>query len=214
MKFSRRSDEPVAAAQAARPAAPTSGPYDISQAPKGVERLDLGALRLPAVEGVEVRVQADPDGVVQQVLLVDGQSALQIGVFAAPRTEGIWDEVREEIHASLKEDGLTAAEHDGEFGVELRAVVPSPEGPADIRFVGIDGPRWMVRGVFQGLAAAAPDQAQSLTTCLRELVVDRGQDAMPVREPLDLRLPREVVESAQAQQAAEAAGVDGAPAGS
>ncbi|GGJ77722.1 hypothetical protein GCM10010123_04710 [Pilimelia anulata] len=180
-------------------AVPEHGPYDVSVAPEGVERLDLGAMRLPAVEGVEVRVQADPDGTIQQVLLVQGQSALQLGVFAAPRTEGIWDEVREEILESLQADGLTGAEVQGAYGTELHATVPSPDGPAAIRFVGVDGPRWMVRGVYQGAAATDPGAAGALDVCLRELVVDRGEEPRPAKEPLALRLPPEVVESAREQ---------------
>ncbi|MEU1810445.1 DUF3710 domain-containing protein [Micromonospora sp. WMMD1076] len=180
------------------PSAPDRGPYDVSEAPEA-PRLDLGSLRIPAVPDVEVRVQADPQGVIQQVVLVHGQNALQLGVFAAPRSEGIWDEVREEIRQSLVGDGATAQEVEGEHGPELRARVRTPDGPTDLRFVGIDGPRWMVRGVFQGTAATDPAAAGPLAACLDGLVVDRGQEAKPVREPLPLRLPREVAE----QQAAD-----------
>ncbi|MGC5017678.1 DUF3710 domain-containing protein [Micromonospora sp. DT47] len=179
------------------------GPYDISEAPDGVQRLDLGSLHIPAVPEVEVRVQADPEGVIQQVVLVHGDSALQLGVFAAPRSEGIWDEVREEIRQSLFADGATAQEAEGEYGTELHARVRTPDGLTDLRFVGVDGPRWMVRGVFQGVAATNPAAAGLLAQCLDGLVVDRGHEAKPVREPLPLRLPREV---------AEQAGDDAAPA--
>jgi hypothetical protein len=172
----------------------TDGPYDVVDAPDGVERLDLGSLQIPAIPGVEVRVQADPQGQVQQVVLVAGDSALQLGVFAAPRTEGIWDEVREDIRKQLAGDGVAAEEVDGTYGVELRSRVRTPEGLTDIRFVGIDGPRWMVRGVYQGPAAVDPAQSKELSECLRGLVVDRGTEAMPVREPLTLRLPAEITE--------------------
>ena len=172
----------------------TDGPFDIVDAPEGVERLDLGSLQIPAIPGVEVRVQADPEGQVQQVVLVAGDSALQLGVFAAPRTEGIWDEVREDIRKQLFNDGVAAEEVDGAYGVELRSRVRTPEGLTDIRFVGIDGPRWMVRGVYQGPAAVDPAQSKELAECLRGLVVDRGTEAMPVREPLALRLPREITD--------------------
>jgi hypothetical protein len=177
------------------------GPYDVADAPAGVERLDLGSLQVPAVHGVEIRVQAGEDGVVQQVVLVHGDSALQLGVFAAPRSEGIWDEVRDEIRSSLKADGVAAEETEGEYGTELRARVPGPEGRTELRFIGIDGPRWMVRAVYQGPAALDPQAAGPLTECLHGLVVDRGREAMPVREALPLRLPKEVAEQAQAQQA-------------
>jgi hypothetical protein len=177
--------------------APGRGPYDAAEAPEGVQRLDLGALKIPAIDGVEVRVQADPDGTIQQVVLVHGESALQLGVFAAPRSEGIWAEVRDEIRTSMKSDGVAADEVGGEYGIELRARVNTPQGPADIRFVGIDGPRWMVRALFQGVAAGDPDQEGPLGECLAGLVVDRGDEARPVREPLPLQLPKEMAEQAQ-----------------
>jgi hypothetical protein len=186
-------DEP----EGGRVGAHAKGPYDITEAPRGVQRLDLGSLRIPAVEGVEVRVQADPDGTIQQVVLVHGENALQLGVFAAPRSEGIWEEVRDEIRQSLIADGARPSERPGEYGPELLARVRTPEGNTDLRFVGVDGPRWMVRGVFQGRAAVDPGAAGPLLECLHELVVDRGQEAKPVREPLPLRLPREMAEQAQ-----------------
>jgi hypothetical protein len=183
---------------------PSRGPYDLAEAPKDVPRLDLGSLQIPAVPEVEVRVQADPQGVIQQVVLVHGENALQLGVFAAPRSEGIWDEVREEIRQSLFNDGAAAQEVQGEYGPELHARVRTPDGITDLRFVGIDGPRWMVRGVFQGAAATDPAAAGPLSLCLDGLVVDRGQEAKPVREPLPLRLPREVADQAAGADETEA----------
>ena len=178
--------------------APDHGPYDARHAPDGVQRLDLGSLQIPAVEGVEVRVQANPDGVVEQVVLVDGESALQLGVFAAPRSEGIWNEVREEIALAMVADGVRPREVDGPYGIELTARVNTPDGPADVRFVGVDGPRWMVRALFQGLAASDRSREGSLGEVLSGLVVVRDSEARPVRESLPLRLPKEMTEQAQA----------------
>ncbi|MEV4637082.1 DUF3710 domain-containing protein [Actinoplanes sp. NPDC049548] len=196
----RPDDAPQSAALAQSmgdlPPAPEFGPWDSEQAPEGVQRLDLGSLLIPAVEGVEVRVQANPDGGVEQIVLVHGNSALQLGVFAAPRTEGIWDEVREEIATAMKADGAAPQELQGPYGVELAARVNTPDGPADVRFVGVDGPRWMVRALFQGLAAADPAQEGVLGECLRGLVVVRDNEARPVREALPLRLPREMAQVA------------------
>lgn len=176
----------------------TSGPYDSADAPAGQERLDLGSLLIPATDGVEVRVQASPEGQVQQVVLLSPTGAAQVGVFAAPRSEGIWDEVRGEIRDQLGNDGAEVSEADGEYGVELRARVKAPDGGVnDLRFVGIDGPRWMIRVVFQGPAAVDPAAAGPLTACVRGLVVQRGKEAMPVREPLPMRLPREVHDHAR-----------------
>jgi hypothetical protein len=184
---------------------PDRGPYDERHAPDGVQRLDLGSLQIPAVDGVEVRVQANPDGAVEQIVLVDGDSALQLGVFAAPRSEGIWNEVRDEIALAMASDGVAAREIAGPYGIELAARVNTPEGPADVRFVGVDGPRWMVRALFQGAAAADPAREGALGVVLSGLVVIRDQEARPVREALPLRLPKEMTEQAE-QQAEQEAG--------
>jgi hypothetical protein len=200
------------------------GPYDITEAPATGRRLDLGSLRIPSVAGVEVRVQANQDGAVQQVYLVHGESVLQLGVFAAPRTDPIWDEVRAEIRAKLFDDGVAVEEVDGAYGAELRARVRTQEGLKDLRFVGVNGPRWMVRAVFQGPAAVDPHQAGPLAECLRGLVVNRGDQARPVKEPLPLRLsaelsaqltgaPREKANSAPASTGAATSAASGAAGG-
>jgi hypothetical protein len=187
------------------PAAPDRGPYDARFAPRGVQRLDFGSLQIPAVEGVEVRVQANPDGAVEVIVLVDGESALQLGVFAAPRTEGIWNEVRDEIALAMASDGVRPRELAGPYGIELTAEVNTPEGPAVVRFVGVDGPRWMLRALYQGPAAADPEYHGVLAECLEGLVVVRDEEARPPREPLPLRLPKEMAEQAQAQAEQQAA---------
>ncbi|HET6478793.1 MAG TPA: DUF3710 domain-containing protein [Actinoplanes sp.] len=188
------------------PSPPDRGPWDEKHAPDDVERLDLGSLLIPAIDGVEVRVQANPDGAVEQIVLVDGDSALQLGVFAAPRTEGIWNEVRDEIAEAMTADGVAAREIDGPYGVELAARVNTPEGPADVRFVGVDGPRWMVRALYQGAAAADPSREGRLGEVLSGLVVVRDDEARPVREALPLRLPPEMAEQAQREQDAQTNG--------
>ncbi len=178
--------------------APEHGPYDVRHAPEGVARLDLGSLQIPAVEGVEVRVQANPDGVIEHVVLVSGAGAVEFGVFAAPRSEGIWDEVREEMVREMAAANITAQEVAGRYGKELVARLPDPQGQlVDVRYVGVDGPRWFVRATFQGPVAADPAQAPVLGECLEGLVVVRDDEPRPVREPLPMRLPREMAEQAQ-----------------
>jgi hypothetical protein len=195
--------DPPAATE--RPAgAARIGPYDIAEAPPG-DRMDLGSLKIPTVPGVEIRMQTNQDGVVHQVYLVCGESALQLGAFAAPRSEPIWDEVRAEIRRSLFDDGVAAEEVAGDYGTELRARVRTPQGLKDLRFVGVDGPRWLARAVYQGPAAVDPASARPLVECLRGVVVDRGGDAMPAKEPLPLKLSDALAEQVRA-------GVGGAPA--
>jgi hypothetical protein len=193
----------------------TAGPYDITEAEPG-NRLDLGSLRIPVVEGVDIRVQANAEGVVQQVVLVHKDSLLQLSVLAAPRSAGIWDEVRQEIRGSLQSDGAKVEERPGDYGTELRARVRVQTGQADLRFIGVEGPRWMVQAMYQGKAATDPTAEGPLRACLEGLVVDRGNEAKPVGEALPLRLPREMAEQAQAQAQANAqgqGGVNGAPQG-
>jgi hypothetical protein len=183
------------------------GPWDVDEVPEdGLERLDLGALLLPTVEGTEIRLEADEDGEITSVLLVQEGSAVQVGAFAAPRNEGIWDEVRTEIRDGIRAEGGEPQEVDGPHGTELRAVLEGPNGRQAVRFVGYDGPRWFLRGVFSGTAGSDVDAAPALDAALRDVVVVRGGDPMPVRDPLALRLPREVV---AAQQEAEAAAQEG-----
>jgi len=192
------------ASAVAAPGAET-GPYDLAEAPEGL-RIDLGSLQIPAVDGVEIRAQAGEDGVIQQLELAHGASALQLGVLAAPRTESLWEEVRPEIRTALLADGVAAEEVPGRWGTELRARLRTQQGFDDLRLIGIDGPRWMVRAVFRGPAAIDPAQAGPLQDCLTGLVVSRDEEARPTREALPLRLPGEVPQAPEAPPA-----VAGAP---
>jgi len=189
-----RAKEPATPAEppAKEPPKPRGfGPYDVTEAPRGQEVLDLGALRIPAVAGVEVHLQAGPEGQIQQVQLAHGGSRLQVAAFAAPRTEGIWDDIRETLREALVSAGSKPREGEGEYGPELTARVSEGDSAVDVRHIGIDGPRWFVHAVYIGAAAVDPDQAGPLRDVLRGLVVDRGVEARPVSEGLPLRLPPE-----------------------
>lgn len=178
----------------------SGGPYDVDEAPEdGLTRLDLGALRVPGAEGMELRLELDETGeVVQAVSVVHGDSAMQLMAFAAPRTEGIWDDVREEIRKSLASQGLVD-QVDTDLGRELHAAltVVGPQGQSamqPVRFVGIDGPRWFVRALFSGRAARDRDAAAGLEAVLRAVVVVRGTDPMAPGDPLALHVPGSVPE--------------------
>ncbi|TAK69482.1 MAG: DUF3710 domain-containing protein [Actinomycetota bacterium] len=198
--------EPDAVTQAAgtgptapRPADRSAGPYDEDEAAPQRERLDLGALRLPAVPGAEIRVEVDQQtGAVTAVTVVLADSAVQLQPFAAPRTAGIWDEARREIRGQVSSSGGTVDEVTGPFGPEVRTQVPAqlPDGSPAVqpaRFVGVDGPRWFLRAVFLGQAALDPAAAAELEQLVRDVVVVRGGEAMPPGEPLPLRLPTDAV---------------------
>lgn len=207
-------DEPAGEEEPAAVAAPTrpQGPWDEADAPADdLNRIDLGGLRVPVPPSTEVRVDVSPDGDVVAATLVQGSSAMQVNAFAAPRSAGIWDEVRDEIAAALRESGGSATDAAGPYGTELHASVPT-EVPgqgrslAPARFVGVDGSRWFLRALLTGPAATEADAAAPLLDALRACVVVRGSEAMAVRDPLPLRLPKEVT---AAQEAAAAEGADG-----
>jgi hypothetical protein len=91
-------------------------------------------------------------------------------------------------------------EVDDHHGTSLLARLPDPQGNlVDVRYVGVDGPRWFVRATFQGPGAVDPASAPALWECLEGLVVTRDDEPRPVREPLPLRLPPEMAEQAQQQ---------------
>lgn len=193
------------------------GPWDLDDAPEdGTNRVDLGGLRVPVLPDTEVRVDVSPEGEVVAATLVQGSSAMQVNAFAAPRRSGIWDEVRDEIAAALRESGGSAQDAPGPLGTELVAQVPTEvpgqgRGLAPARFVGVDGPRWFLRALLTGPAATDAPAAEPLLSALRSCVVVRGGEAMAVRDPLPLRLPKEVT-AAQETPAAEAAEGNGTPA--
>ncbi len=225
MAFGRKKnkdDEPEveavveAAPPAPEPVAVTTGPYDADDLPDGDEtpRLDLGGIRVPAPEAVEIRVDVNPEGHVVSAVAAHKGSQLQVNAFAAPRREGIWADVRTEIAASLNgEQGGSAEEAEGPFGTELRARIPAgqPGQFTPARFIGIDGPRWFLRGLLTGPAATDPVQATALEEVFRGTVVVRGNEAMAPRDSLPLHLPREAAEAAAHQAERARAEAEGKP---
>jgi hypothetical protein len=180
--------------------AETTGPYDVRHAPDDdVQRVDLGALRIP-VGDLELRVDVDEEGTALSATLVQTGGQVQLGLFAAPRTEGIWDEVREEIRASIGQQRGTVQEVDGVFGVELTGTIPGDTGAAKVRFVGVDGPRWFLRAMLVGAPATDPTLAKRFNQLIRGIVVVRGAEPYPVRDPIPLTLPADVAERLRPRQ--------------
>ena len=60
-----------------------------------------------------------------------------------------------------------------------------------VRYLGIDGPRWLLRATLTGRAAVDDAEARSLLRAvLDRLVVVRGVAAHPPRDILPLEVPR------------------------
>ncbi len=120
------------------------------------ERIDFGSLHVPVAEGCEVQVSM-ADEQAAWITVVHGDSGLQLQAFAAPKTGGLWADVRAEIAEEVAKAGGQSEEAEGPFGVEVHALIAPPEaapgapgGLHPVRFLGVDGPRWFLRGVISG----------------------------------------------------------------
>lgn len=173
----------------------TRGPWDVDEVADELARVDLGALRVPGIPGMELRMEIDKATEVVSAASVSIEgSQLQLQAYAAPRTDGIWDEIREEIAASVVQQGGSVDDLPGPFGRELLARLPvrtaeGRTGHRPARFLGVDGPRWFVRGVITGKAAVEPGAAAVLEQVFGGVVVVRGTEAHAPRDLLVLRLP-------------------------
>jgi hypothetical protein len=165
---------------------PAFGPYDIDDAPDdGWVRLDLGSLRLPVPAGAQLQVEVDSSGPVRAVHLMTGLGQFTLTAFAAPRSGGLWREVAAELVTRLRTDGARVGRAAGEWGEEIEAVTEQ----GVLRFLAVDGPRWMLRGVAAGPAEHADARTAVLRDVVRLTVVVRGPEPLPVRSPLPLQLP-------------------------
>lgn len=172
------------------------GPYDVSEWPEIDGRLDLGALRVPIGRGMQVRLDLEQgSGRVIGVTLSFGASHAQLQVFAAPRSLGLWDELRPELARGLVDSGGAAEVVKGTMGKELKARMPGRAADGRVsfqpaRFIGVDGPRWFLRVVVNGPAAGDEKQLRAILSVLRRSVVVRGDEPRPPREVLTLTPPK------------------------
>ncbi|CAM5561268.1 hypothetical protein SMICM304S_07787 [Streptomyces microflavus] len=150
---------------------------------------------MPGVEGMELRVEVAGDAIVAATVVLRRQRGPAAGL-RGPQRQGIRGEVREEIASGITQQGGIIDEVEGPLGWELRAQVPVqlPDGTNGVqlvRFVGVDGPRWFLRGVISGQGAVQPEAAGLLETVFRDTVVVRGDSPMAPRDPIVLKLPND-----------------------
>lgn len=208
MKFRRKADTTPASADTsaedaaadavdatASPAAGT-GPFDVSQVEgDGIDRADLGSVLVPSIADRELRLQVDEQtGQVRAVMLAGSDGACEFQAFAAPRNGDLWSEVRPQIAEDMTRRGGQATEREGRWGTELVCQMPvrRPDGTTATqpsRIIGVNGDRWMLRASFLGRPAVDPDSAPDWEDALAQVVVRRGEQAMPVGEPLPVSLP-------------------------
>src|SRR5215472_11660890 len=167
----------------------SGGPWDIADDYPEAERIDCGSLLVPVRDGFEVQINvAEEQGA--WVAIVQGENGMQLQAFAAPRGDGLWDDVRHEIAANIAESGGSCQERRGPAGVELNGQVPvgeeggRPTSLQPVRFLGFDGPRWFLRGVVSGPAATDVAAGAAFYDVFANVVVVRGDYPAPPRELL------------------------------
>ena len=204
-------DTPVAEDAAAEPAAfpgdsMDEGPFDIEDFANAedatVARLDLGSVLIPMPQGGQVQVELSPQGVPSAIWVVTPNGRFTIAAYAAPKSPGQWREVAAELAEALRKDNAQVSIQDGPWGREVVGV-----GTGVVRFIGVDGYRWMVRCVVNGTPATMDALIAEARAALGDTVVRRGDTALPARTPLPVQLPEELaaqLRAAATQQAQQA----------
>ncbi|MBO7671682.1 MAG: DUF3710 domain-containing protein [Aeriscardovia sp.] len=178
-----------------------SGPYDISDpdAPEG-EYLDLGGLKILGKGGLSMRLIPSPDQKnIADLAFSYGSSSLQITLLASPRRVKFWQELRSDILSSQK----GATEKEGTFGPEVYFTTKVREGlEIPTRIVGVDGPRWMLRGIFAGPAAEGGEEKDYLDDFFSTVIANRGTEPLAPGDPVPLVFPPQLLPQNMAKAAA------------
>jgi len=165
----------------------TNGPFDASEVGVLNPYLDFGALRIAPKAEMQIRAEVEETNkrVVAITIEIKGHT-LQLQAFAATRSEGLWLATLEGLSKTILEQGGTTAKRQGVLGTELLTEVPA-QNKASL-FVGVDGPRWFLRGLINGPDLVGPIYAE-LISVFRSTVVNRGETALPPGDLLPLKLP-------------------------
>lgn len=184
------------------------GPFDIedfdSPEQAALARLDLGSVLVPMPAGGQVQVEFNQAGQPTSIWVVTSNGRFTIAAYAAPKSPGLWREVAGELAQALRNDNAAVAIEDGPWGRE----VYGEGGAGAVRFIGVDGYRWMIRCVVNGMPQTMHALAAEAREALADTVVRRDDTALPVRTPLPVGLPEELaaqLRAAAAQQAQQQA---------
>lgn len=189
------------------------GPFDIDDfddpEQASLARLDLGSVLLPMPETGQLQVEVSESGAPSAVWIVTPSGRYTIAAFAAPKSAGLWREVASELADALRKDSHKVTIKDGPWGRE----VVGTSGGGVVRFIGVDGYRWMIRCVVNGTEETIDEVTDFARNALDDTVVRRGDTPLPVRTPLPVTLPEPMAaqlraaaeQAAAAQQAAQPA---------
>ncbi|MFD7910755.1 DUF3710 domain-containing protein [Streptomyces sp. NPDC059752] len=155
------------------------GPWDVDERGwQALDLIDLGGLRIPrtAARKVQLKCSRSSEECAEAALIRDASAALQLQAF---RTAGEpeWEQVCMRLAVDVRARGGEAEQGVGRAGVELRAVIPVVSGPHEpssrtVRFIGCDGPGWLLRGVVSGEVALPESRDEWAYSCFESVVVD------------------------------------------
>ena len=179
------------------------GPFDISEVDleadaHEVNRLDLGSLIITPFQDMTMQLQVNRESnQVQSILVGDGQSALEVAVFAGPAKSSMTGEIRDEVLESTRQQGGRCQAVKGHFGTELPRALPAqdPNGNPAMHLSRtwlVPGPGWVLRGVLLGKATFSPDDEDAqlhLFEFFSNLVVRRGSTPAAPGSLLPMRVP-------------------------
>jgi len=172
------------------------GPLDSSELSSTAGYISFGSIFVPERPDVAIRVELDEStNQIVAVTLERNFSTLQLQAFAAPRTEGLWHEIRNQLKTSVLQQGGQADFVVGAFGPELLAQLPvfdSQQRQVTVRtdrFIGIDGPRWFLKAIVRGAAVRDTLNAADIDDLFRSVVVSRGEVPLPPGDLLPLVMP-------------------------
>ena len=205
MAFGKRKDRNIEDVTGADNGDELEGPFDIDDfddaSAAAAGRLDLGSVLIPMPEAGQVQVELTDQGVPSAVWVVTPNGRFTVAAYAAPKSAGLWREVATELAESLRKDVPTVSIEDGPWGREVVGV--AGEGSGVVRFIGVDGYRWMIRCVISGPQENVETLVHEARNALADTVIRRGETPLPVRTPLSIQLPEPM--AAQLQAAAEQA---------
>ena len=160
-----------------------------------IQYLDLGAIQIPLLGNPEIRMNIDQESmkIVGFSILLENSIA-EFQVFACARNEQLWPSVSKDLLDALNDQGVSADVVSGEFGAEVRAVMPLEDVDGNnviqpVRFVGIDGDRWFLRAAISGAAAVNESDIELVDEILANVQIDRGNHAMAHGELFTIDMP-------------------------
>ena len=169
----------------------SAGPFDISELVQVRPSIDFGAIQLPLRDDVvyKLEVEEATSKIVALTVEYNG-SALQLQAFSAPASDGVWHEIRSSLEQSILAQNGRTEQVVGPLGPELNAQIPNVDGGFRLaKFIGVDGPKWFLRGVISGLALGDVLSMSHVIDIFRSVAVVRGSQPMPPKELLELVAP-------------------------